>query len=106
VALLLTGCQAPTSPSPPAVLRPGEVAENSCETAVVARAERVRDQGPAGAEQLEADIFSTCTYAEFRAANAKMADGYRYPGDGRSYVGRNCLRVFAPYRGSRLCQTR
>jgi hypothetical protein len=88
------------------VLRPGEVAENACETAVVARAERVRDQGPAGAEPLEADVFATCTYAEFRAANAKMADAYRYPGDGRSYVGRNCLRVFAVYRGSRLCQTR
>ena len=100
------GCQATPDSTPAAVLRPGEVTENACQSAVVARAERVRDDGPAGAESFEADIFSTCTYAEFQAANAKMADAYRYPGDGRSYVGRNCLRVFALYRGSRLCRTR
>ena len=84
----------------------GETPTNGCERAVAARAEFHRDHGIAGSEPLESDVFRACSYAEFVAANAKMADGYRYPGDGRAYVGRNCVRVFSLYRGSRLCHTR
>lgn len=79
---------------------------NACERAVVTRAEFIRDHGAAGSEALESDIFRTCTYAEFLVANSIMADDYRYPGDGRQYVGRNCVRLFSLYRGSRLCETR
>lgn len=104
--LVVASCQAAVDPTPASVMQPDAMVDNACEAAVVARAERVRDEGPAGSEAFEADIFATCSYAEFRTANAKMVDVYRYPGDGRSYVGRNCLRVFALYRGSRLCRTR
>jgi hypothetical protein len=105
--LFVAGCSPPPTPPPVApVTQPGRTPTNACELAVVARAEFLRDHGVAGSEALESDIFGTCTYAEFRAANARMADDYRYPGDGRAYVGRNCVRVFALYRGSRLCQSR
>jgi hypothetical protein len=108
IAVLLAGCAPePIEPSiPPPVTAPGQTPMNACELAVVARAEFLRDQGAAGSERLESDIFESCTYAEFRAANAKMADDYRYTGDGRAYIGRNCVRLFALYRGSRLCQSR
>jgi hypothetical protein len=72
----------------------------------VVRAEHLRDRGAAGSEALEGDIFETCTYAEFQAANAMMADRYRYTGDGRTYVGRACARLYSIYRGTRLCQSR
>lgn len=72
----------------------------------MARAEYLRDEGVDGSERLESDIFAACSYEQFRAANAEMIDRFRYPGDGRQYVGRNCLRLFAIYRGSRLCRTR
>lgn len=106
--LLLAGCAPePIEPSiRPPVTAPGRTPMNACERAVVARAEFLRDSGAAGSEALESDIFQTCTYAEFQAANAIMADEYRYPGDGRAYVGRSCVRLFSIYRGTRLCQTR
>ena len=107
-AVLLAACASERiQPSiRPPVTAPGQTPANACERAVVARAEFLRDQGAAGSERLESDIFEICTYDEFVAANAKMADAYRYSGDGRAYVGRNCVRLFAIYRGSRLCQTR
>ncbi|HEX6127434.1 MAG TPA: hypothetical protein VF071_00235 [Candidatus Limnocylindria bacterium] len=112
LALLISGLVAGCAPEPiePSVAVPvtdnGPTPTNACERAVVARAEHLRDHGAAGSEALEGDIFETCTYAEFQAANAMMADRYRYPGDGRTYVGRACARLFSVYRGTRLCQSR
>ena len=105
--IALAGCSDPAESPPglPVMLR-GQSPATACEEAVVARAEFLRDQGAAGSEALESDIFETCTYAEFLAANAKMTDAYRYPGDGRAYIGRNCVRLSSLYRGSRLCQSR
>lgn len=105
--LLLAACQASSSrPTSESVLLPGETVDGACQAAVVARAEHLRDRGAQGAEPLEADIFASCTYEEFQAANAKMAGRFQYPGDGRTYVGRNCLRMSAVHRGSLLCATR
>jgi hypothetical protein len=105
---LLAGC-APETIEPSLavpVTVDGRTPTNACERAVVARAEHIRDRGVAGSESLESDIFRSCTYAEFRAANAMMIDRYRYPGDGRTYVGRACARLYSIYRGTRLCQSR
>jgi len=106
--VLLAACA--WEPTEPSVGVPVTVQDrtpgNACERAVVARAEFIRDRGAAGSEALESEIFRTCTYAEFVAANSMMADDYRYPGEARSYVGRNCVRLFSLYRGSRLCETR
>jgi hypothetical protein len=106
--LLLSGCGSgasePSSAVPVTV--DDRTPTNACERAVVARAEHLRDRGPAGAEALEGDIFETCTYGEFQAANAMMTDRFRYPGDARTYVGRACARLFSVYRGTRLCQSR
>jgi hypothetical protein len=105
--VLVAGCGPEAlEPSVAPVTSGGRAPENACERAVVARAEFLRDNGAAGSEALESDIFQTCTYAQFQAANAIMAEEYRYPGDGRAYVGRSCVRLFSIYRGTRLCQTR
>lgn len=104
--ILVAGCTSRATSTPAPVAAQGEAPANACERAVVARAEHLRDHGIAGSEALESDIFETCTYAEFQAANAIMADEYRYPGDGRAYVGRSCVRLFSIYRGSRLCESR
>lgn len=106
VSVTVAACATSDRPAPDPVTLPGVTPTSPCERAVAARAEFLRDQGVAGSEGLESEIFHTCTYAEFRAANALMVDRYRYPGEGRAYVGRNCVRLFSLYRGSRLCRSR
>jgi hypothetical protein len=107
VALLVASCAAADpAPETESVMLAGESPANDCERAVAARAERIRDHDPDGALREEADVFGRCSYAEFVVANAKMAEAYSYPGNGRTYVGRGCARLFSIYRGSRLCQTR
>jgi hypothetical protein len=101
--LVLAACEAGASPE--TVLAPGRSAESDCERAVVARAELARDEGATAAERLEGDVYASCTYDEFVAANDNLADGHRYSGDLRTHVGRRCLRLTSLYRGSRLCET-
>jgi hypothetical protein len=101
--ILVAGCAPVATPEP--VLASGAVAQNECERAVVARAELARDEGATAAEALEGDVYAACTFDEFVAANAKLADGYRYTGDIHNHVGRRCLRLISLYRGSRLCES-
>ena len=104
VLVAVAACEAAT-PSATAVLVPGAVAANPCEQAVVERAEAERDQGLDEASLREPDVYRTCTLAELEAGNAKLLDQYRYPGDLRTHVGRRCLRLISPYRGTKLCES-
>lgn len=107
VALMLTlgACSGAAPSSAVPVLAAGASAENECERQVVARAEAARDGGTSAAERLDGDVYAACTYDEFVAANAKLADGFRYTGDVQNHVGRRCLRLISLYRGSRLCES-
>jgi hypothetical protein len=100
--LAVAGCE--PEPSPPSVLMSGTSADSRCEQAVVARAEDQRDGGAASGIR-EEDVYRACTFAELEAANAKLAEEYRYGGNLRTHVGRRCLRLISPYRGTRLCES-
>ena len=111
MAVLLAACSSTTeapelTPTPGrGVLLPGEQTANPCEESLVAFAEYVRDSGFEMIGDYEQGVFGNCNFADFVAANAKMADRFRI-GDVASHLERKCDQFTSVYPGQFLCLTR
>ena len=87
------------------VLLPGEQTANTCEESLVAYAEYVRDSGFEMIGDYELNVFGCCNFADFVAANAKMADRFRISDPAR-HLERKCDSFTSVYAGEFLCLTR